>query len=283
MDDFLSIMLNIARDGGAIALQLIDESCPQLKADDSVITKSDRAVSALAHERLALLLKTGRHILIDEEDPRRGEYLDQGLLERTPFIWSVDPIDGTRAYANRMPHYGISIGLIRDLKPWMGVVYFPSLKELFYSDGTEAFFVTKAFSSEERKTKIVPVEEIISSRSVFITSDELIEKFIWSSKDCRIMVFASAVVEFAWPAIGRGCGSLSSVHLWDFAGAWPIFRQAGLELRSLEGKVLDRLDASLFEGEPRPWKLKEYYILSSAKNYAPLRARLERRGSVDLK
>ena len=71
-------------------------------------------------------------------------------------IWAVDPIDGTRLYANRMPLFGISIGLIKDLKPWLGAVYFPMLKELFYCDGTEAYFVQDAFGAQELKTRIVP-------------------------------------------------------------------------------------------------------------------------------
>ena len=84
------------------------------------------------------------------------EYLDQKRLDQTSFIWALDPIDGTRLYANRMPLFGISIGLIKDLKPWLGVVYFPMLKELFYCDGTEAYFVQDAFGPQETKTRIVP-------------------------------------------------------------------------------------------------------------------------------
>ena len=67
----------------------------------------------------------------------------------------MDPIDGTRLYANRMPTFGISLGLLKDLKPWLGVVYFPVLKELFYCDGKEAYFVQNAFSPNQRRIKII--------------------------------------------------------------------------------------------------------------------------------
>ena len=278
MNDYFSVILSFVKDAGIIALQHIEEGRSDLKPDMSVITEADRAISRLAHERLVEFLKTSQHLLIDEEDPRKAEFLDQGLLQKTPFIWSVDPIDATRAFANRMPHYGISIGLIKDLKPWLGAVYFPSLKELFYCDGDQAYFIRNVFTSSETRMRIVPIDEEITNRSVFIATDDILTRFHWEERECRIMIFSAAVCEFCWPAIGRGCGSLSMVHLWDFAGSWPIFEKAGLQLRSFnDGRLLDKLDAGLFHKQGVPWRLKDYYILSSEKNYHPLRTRLRRK------
>ncbi|NLE65620.1 MAG: inositol monophosphatase family protein [Elusimicrobia bacterium] len=277
-NNYFNIMLSLVRDGGEIALRLIDERRSDLKADSSVITEADRSISRLTQERLRDLIATGDHVLIDEEDPRRGDYLDEAFLQKTRFVWSVDPIDATRAYANRMPQYGISLGLMKDRKPWMGVVYFPSLGELFCCDGRGAFFVQKAFTDHERKTPIVPIDEVITSRSVFIATDEILTRFEWTERECRAMVFSAAVCEFCWPAIGRGCGSLSSVHLWDFAGSWPIFERAGLKLRSFEdGHVLDRLEAGLFRKNDAPWRLKDFYILSSERNYPVLKGLIKRK------
>ena len=98
--------------------------------------------------------------------------------------------------------------------------------------------------------------------------------FTWHSADCRYMVFSSAVSEYCWPAAGRACGSLSRVHLWDFAGSWPIVEKAGLKFRNAKtGQVLDHLEAGLFQNSPA-WKLKDYYILSSERNYSTLRDRV---------
>ena len=274
MADHLNILLSIVREAGDIALRLMGNSHPELKPDASVITMADRAISALAHKKLGALLATGQHALVDEEDPARADYLDEAFLERTPYIWSIDPVDGTRAYANHMPHYGISLGLIKQRRPWLGAVYFPSLDELFYCDGSRAYLVEGAFRFGAKRTRITPVDEVLSNRSVFILSDEIGDDFFWRSPDCRFMVLASAVTEFCWPAAGRSCGSLSKVHLWDLAGSWPIVEKAGLAFRSVRtGKVLDRLEAGLFEKDPA-WKLKEYYILSSERNFPLVRERI---------
>ncbi len=137
-------------------------------------------------------------------------------LTKHPFIWALDPIDGTRLYANRMPLFGISIGLIKDLKPWLGVVYFPMLNELFYCDGTEAYFVKDAFGPKETKTRIVPLDEELSARSLFFCNDTFFDKFYWNDKDFHIMIHACAVVNLCWPTIGRGMGCFLRCHLMGF-------------------------------------------------------------------
>ncbi|MBF0594393.1 MAG: hypothetical protein HQL22_05435 [Candidatus Omnitrophica bacterium] len=272
---FLDLMFGFVKEAGSIALDLINSGQSDLKADSSVITQADLRISALAAEKLAPLMKSGGHAMIDEEDPRRGEYLDDRYLDEHPFIWSLDPIDGTRAYANRIPYYGVSIGLIKDRRPWLGVVYFPSLNEMFYCDGLAAYFVKDPFSAAETKFPIIPIDEKLTDRSVFIASDDVLFKYNWLQKDCRVIVLATAVCEFCWPAIGRGCGSLAKVHLWDLAGSWPIFEKAGLKLRSYkDGKLMDRLDVSSFERGATPWKFRDDYILSSDRNFLVLKERL---------
>ncbi len=279
-DIYIQRMLSFVREAGGIAVDLIAHSEPGLKKDHSVITLADKAISKLARLTLADFLKKPGHVLIDEEDPNIIEFLDQKSLDRSTYIWALDPIDGTRLYANRMPLFGISIGLIKDLKPWLGVVYFPMLNELFYCDGAEAYFVREAFSPKESKTRIVPWDEELSARSLFFCNDTFFEKFNWKDKDFHIMINACAVVNLCWPAVGRGAGCFTRCHLWDFAGSWPILRRAGIDLRRVsDGKVLEALEADLFVHDPLPWQMKEYYLASSERNYPLIMSKIVRRST----
>ena len=270
-------MFSFVREAGGIALELMGNSDPGLKKDRSIITLADKAISKLARAKLSDFLQKPEHILIDEEDPGAIGYLDQKRLDQSSFIWALDPIDGTRLYANRIPLFGISIGLIKDLKPWLGVVYFPMLKELFFCDGTEAYFVQDAFGPQESKIRIVPVDEVLSARSLFFCNDTFFDKFFWNTKDFHIMIHACAVVNLCWPAIGRGAGCFLRSHLWDFAGSWPIIRRAGMDLRRVsDGKVLDRVEAGLFTREPLSWHMKEYYLISSERNFQEILSKIGR-------
>ncbi len=274
--EYLLLMKQIAFRGGEIALKLIRKSSFSLKPDNSVLTKVDTEISAIARSVLKDILAKPDHILIDEEDIENTRYLDQSYLEATRFIWVLDPIDGTRAFSNRMPNFGISIGLLKDLKPWLGVIYFPMLGELFYSEGKQSIFVQNAFTKSKIKTVITPIDQQITSQSIFICNDSFSEKFDWDYSDCQLMNPACAVLGLCWPSIGRGCGAFFGAHIWDFAGSWPIFLSADLSLRSYQtGNEMSQLDIGLFFGKSKnPWRLREWYILSSERNFSLLREKI---------
>lgn len=274
---YLNVILGFVQEAGALAMTWIHKSRPALKTDRSVITQTDQAVSELGKRYLKNFLETNEHILIDEENFDHLNYFNQDFLKKFPYLWSLDPIDGTRLYANRIPLFAVSIGLFRNLKPWLGAVYFPALKELFYCDGENAFFVAKAFTAKPQKIKIKPADQDISSFSILLCDDETFREYAWDYKNCQIMVSASAALDLCWPTIGRGCASVFKSSLWDLAGSWPIAQKAGFQLRSLSsGKVLDSLDLNQFEIHPKPWRVKEFYLLSSEKNYGILKAKLNK-------
>lgn len=272
---YLQLMFSIVYQGGEIALEYLNESAPTLKKDASVITKADKAISKLCHEALEEILQDPTHLLIDEEDPRMGEYLNSSTLKKAKYIWAIDPIDGTRLYANQMPMFGISLGVLKDLKPWLGVVYFPVLKELFYCDGKDAYFVSNAFTDQQTRTKITPVNEKLSPKSIFFCNDTFFNRFAWKDKDFHIMINACAVVNLCWPSIGRGVGCFLKCSLWDFAGSWPIMRKAGYDFRSVAtGRLMDRIEIGLYNQSPKAWELNEYYLISSQKNFAAIKSKI---------
>jgi len=278
-EELLSLMKDMAREAGRIALGLIDDSDPTFKSDQSVLTKADMQISRHIRDKLKDLLSTPEHILIDEEDAASGKHFDQAALDKVPYVWVVDPIDGTRSFSNRMPLFGISLGVLKELKPWLGVVYFPLLNELFFSNGTDAYFVEGAFSDKEKATVIKPLDQTITQQAAFLSSDAFFKEFDWDFDFCQITMPSCAVIDLCWPAIGRGCGGFFKANLWDFAGSWPIFQAAGLQLRSLAtGKPLERVDTSLFIGAGiKTWKLKEHYVLSSKRNLPLLKAKIRPR------
>ena len=278
-EQFLNLMRQIVQEGGEIALDLLNDNKPTLKPDQSVLTETDTAISALTRRVLGDLLETKEHILIDEEDPRSVQHFDSHVLESTPYIWAVDPIDGTRNYANHVPVYGVSIGLIKNCKPWLGCVFFPALNELFYTDGNKAYFVKRPFCKDTETSEISFIDQEITQQSEFYLIEKFLKNFNWDYNLCHILIPACAVSDLCWPAIGRGCGCMFKAHLWDFAGSWPVFQKAGLELRSIEsGTVLDTLNILHYMGvEGNVWRLKDHYILSSERNFGILRQNITKK------
>ncbi|MCC6381773.1 MAG: 3'(2'),5'-bisphosphate nucleotidase CysQ [Dehalococcoidia bacterium] len=93
--------------------------------------------------------KDGRE-LVSEADLRAAEMLHAALTAAFPHdgwlgeehadsddrlpcerVWVVDPIDGTREYLQGIPEYAVSVGLVVEGHPALGVVYNPATAELY--------------------------------------------------------------------------------------------------------------------------------------------------------
>lgn len=51
--------------------------------------------------------------------------------QQSEFIWAIDPLDGTTNYAHQYPMAAVSIGLIYQQEPILGVIYNPMTEELY--------------------------------------------------------------------------------------------------------------------------------------------------------
>ena len=63
------------------------------------------------------------------------------------YKWYIDPIDGTISFRNRMPFFGFTLTLVRDLEPIATLIYFPSDDTKYEAfKGQGAFFNGKKFT-----------------------------------------------------------------------------------------------------------------------------------------
>ena len=87
-----------------------------------LVTEADKASEA---EILAVLR---RHL------PNHGILAEEsGKIEAadSPYLWAIDPLDGTTNYAHQYPFYAVSIGLLIDGVPQVGVIFDPFHQDLF--------------------------------------------------------------------------------------------------------------------------------------------------------
>ena len=49
------------------------------------------------------------------------------------YVWIIDPIDGTKEFIEGIPNFSISIGLVQNSLPILGVLYNPATEEIFYA------------------------------------------------------------------------------------------------------------------------------------------------------
>ncbi|MEO0541281.1 MAG: inositol monophosphatase family protein [Cyanobacteria bacterium P01_A01_bin.105] len=121
---YLDIATAAALAGGAV-LQKFWGQLSQIQEkgrSGDLVTEADKGAEVAV---LAVLRRhLSDHAILAEESGASG-------AQDNPFLWAVDPLDGTTNYAHQFPLCAVSIGLLIEGVPSVGVVYNPILNELY--------------------------------------------------------------------------------------------------------------------------------------------------------
>jgi histidinol-phosphatase len=118
----------------------------------------EAAEIAHSYFRQALLIELKEnHTPVTIADKKAEEYIRNRIAQRFPshgmmgeefgnesaerdFVWTIDPIDGTRSFVRGIPLYGTLLGLMFRGEPILGVMVMPELEETYSAaKGTGAF------------------------------------------------------------------------------------------------------------------------------------------------
>ena len=121
----LPVAIEIAKEAGDLALRLRGSVSHADKSDGTWVTEADRATEELIRDRLGAHFPDHRAY---GEEMGGSDDLSEGCC------WLIDPIDGTTNYVNGLPIWAVSLGLLRDGVPALGVVYLPMADELFAAE-----------------------------------------------------------------------------------------------------------------------------------------------------
>jgi len=152
--------------------------------------------------------------------------------------WIVDPLDGTVNFAHGIPIFSVSIGLVVDGAPTVGVVLAPQLKEVFAGDvevGASRNGAPIHVSATQRFADAVLATGF--AYDIENLADDNLDNMIAISKTARgIRRFGSAALDLAWVACGRLDG-FWELHLspWDVAAGAALVRAAGGRVTDMTG------------------------------------------------
>ena len=146
-------------------------------------------------------------------------------------FWVVDPLDGTANYSRNIPICCVSIGLISDLKPVLGVIYDFHNDELY-----EGSIDTKALLNNN-EISVSKVENFHDG--VLLTglpnntdySDSALLKMVKDFQNWRkVRMIGSAAMASAYIASGKAdLYTEKKTYLWDIAAGAAIVNAAGGE------------------------------------------------------
>lgn len=203
---------------------------------DNVETKSfNQLVSYVDKTSEEMLVKSLSSIFPEAGFITEEKTIASGEKE---WMWVIDPLDGTTNFIHDLPVYSVSIGLLQNGKPMLGVVYEPNKKEMFYAwkDGG-AYLNGKPIkvkeNSEIGKSLMAtgfPYYDFKIMPQYLNTLSELMK----TTQGMRRM--GSAAIDLAYTACGRFDGFFEyGLSPWDVAGGIIIIEEAGGIVRDFKG------------------------------------------------
>ena len=194
--------------------------------NNSIFT-SDRDVKLEADIAAENLIKG--IIEIESNFPILAEESGKSADDLGDTFWVVDPLDGTANYARDIPLCCISIALVQNLNPVIGVIYDFNNDDLY--EGTKE---TKALLNN----KLINVSDIAEKKKgILVTglpnatdySDEAMLKMVKDFQSWRkVRMIGSAAMASVYVASGKAdLYKEFGTYLWDIAAGAAIINAAG--------------------------------------------------------
>jgi myo-inositol-1(or 4)-monophosphatase len=216
-----------AREAGEIANRFFREGEKTTariwsKSGGSPVTEADVAVDAFLKIRLSSLLPEAAWL--------SEETADNPVRLENRLVWIVDPIDGTRAFLSGHRDWSVSIALLVDGRPALGIVYGPAL-DAFYEGrtGEGAFLndlpIAVSPAPELRGARVAGPQPMIDT----LTRESGVMQLV-----PKIPSLALRIARIAAGDVDVGLVS-SNARDWDIAAADLILQEAGGRLSDFSG------------------------------------------------
>jgi myo-inositol-1(or 4)-monophosphatase len=192
------------------------------KSDGSLLTEADLAVQQSLSHALALAFP-GIPLLGEEMTNAEQQAL---FAESGRAIWVLDPLDGTSNFACGFPGFGISLALMEQGQPVLGVVLDPVRRECFTAArGKGAWMNGDPIRPFAPGTELGDCLAMVDLKRVPST---VLTRLVHPGGFRSQRSLGSVALEWSWLAAGRFQLYLhGSQQLWDYAAGRLIASEAG--------------------------------------------------------
>lgn len=267
--DLSELLVRLAQKAGAIAREEQDRARAELKPDQSYVTNVDLRLSELSVEMLRTVIPEDH--IITEEHLEHAARVQATPGQSNELLAVVDPVDGTRNYFHNMPLYGFSVGILRNRRPWLGVVLFPALGELLQCDGRSVWFTRNLYSDGPERMALTGRDAELNYNSIVLCSETFTQRYRLDQMRYHLLQTSCATINLCWPAMGRGVGGVFGAHLWDLAGSWPILAMTGFILKGIQsGREIQAYDPADYD--PNAHRIREPLLICRPHHFEALNA-----------
>ena len=239
LNTFLDIATEAARRGAAQLEAWRSKFTVKEKGRADLVTEADVASQNAVKE--CLLGQFPSHAFLGEEESVGKEPHEVRPPLGAPPTWVVDPLDGTANYVHDIPAYCVSIGLIIDAEPVVGVIYDPRQNEMFAAaKGRGAFLNGRPIHVSTANTL---ANSMLSTGFPADYQKQLRNLLSWQKLTGitqGLRRTGSTAINMAYVAAGRFDGYWAHDNYpWDVVGGAVLVVEAGGRLSTVDGKPFD--------------------------------------------
>ena len=217
--------LKIAKQAAKKSGKLLLDKRSQLNKNLESSSKDTKLLADIESEKLIkeILNSSSEYQILGEEGGKSDENLGDTY-------WVVDPLDGTANYNRGIPICCVSIGLIKNMKPILGVIYDFDNDDLYAGDISNSL-------STKNDAPIKVSNYIDKADGVLITglphatdySDESLKSMIKDMQTWKkIRMIGSAAMAACYVASGKAEMYMEKgIYLWDIVAGAAIVESAG--------------------------------------------------------
>ena len=232
-DSLLEAAVAASQEAGALLLKYAGAGFHiEYKTPINLVTDADRAAEQCVIDHIKAHFPN--HRFLAEERGRLEE-------AQSPYLWIIDPLDGTTNFAHGYPAYCVSIGLEYEGRCVLGAIFDPSRNELFTAiEHRGAQLNGRAIHVSNTMTLDGSLLVTGFAYDIRETPRNNLDHFVkFSLKAQGLRRTGSAALDLCYVAAGRFDGFWEvRLNPWDMAAGAVIAREAGGRLTDFSGQDL---------------------------------------------
>jgi myo-inositol-1(or 4)-monophosphatase len=246
LSKLLETAIVAARAAGQRAMEEINFVKVSKKADDELVTQADGICQQIIIDRIKQTYPD--HGFIAEEGAE-GKLYKQPPRGADNFWWVIDPIDGTNNFSKGLLLFAVSVAVMYEGEPVVGVIFEPATDSMFTA--------VKGGDAQLNSRRITASEDEISNFANIAFDSHFSDKVpTWAPElmlRTRYRNLGSVCLHLTNIARGSFVGSITTIpKLWDIAAGVLLAQCAGAKVTSWKGENVFPIDLDAYQGQILP-------------------------------
>ena len=228
----INLAIDAVIDAGKTVMEIYDQGFEQMtKINNEPLTKADVESNKIIHE----IISTSDHPILSEESDDTKKRLERKT------VWIADPLDGTSDFIHKTNEFTIMIGLVKEQKPILGVIYCPTNDTLYVAQQDQGAY--QLLGEKWSKLSVSTISDLAKSRVVcsrhHLSQNErdFLEnihpmKLTQRGSSLKAIDVASGMAEFYFT-------SSNKIKQWDTCASYCLIKEAGGNITDVFGNNLE--------------------------------------------